>query len=353
MRETLPSSDALDNDDGNQSDGHHTAAPSAKGTRTAAPPQVRSWRLVVAYHGAKFQGWQKQEGTRTVQGALEDALTKIAGERVNVRGAGRTDAGVHARGQLVSTTFRSRIGPEKAMMAFNSQLPKDLSIVDAVEVPAGFDAKRDSIAKKYIYRLHHALFYDPFDGGTRWQIRHALDVEKMIQAAPAFIGEHDFEAFRSAQCDAAHARRFVWMVAVRHLHPLVEIEVRGNAFCRNMVRVMAGTLTDIGRGRIPVDAIPSILASRDRTKAGITAPAHGLTMERVYLPEDAVEAAIPEGAVFPGWPNKKPRWSPEEGDDDDGDDDDDDDGDGDGNDDDGDDDDDGDGNDDGNDAPSP
>lgn len=271
-------------------------------TRRAPPPEARTWKLVVAYHGARFQGWQRQAGVRTVQETLEGALSRIAHHPVQVRAAGRTDAGVHARGQLVTTSFSSRVPPEKAMLAFNSQLPDDLSILKADVVPDGFDARRDSIAKRYVYRVHHAVAKDPFHHGTRWQVRGALDVDKMRRAAPDLVGELDFEAFRSAQCDAAHARRYVWRVAIHDHHPLIEIEVRGNAFCRNMVRIMAGTLVDIGRGRIAVDAIPGILAGRDRDKAGITAPAHGLTMEQVYLPEDAAEAEIPEGAVFPGWP---------------------------------------------------
>lgn len=269
--------------------------------------------MVVAYHGAQFQGWQKQANVRTVQETLETALGKLAGERVVVRGAGRTDAGVHARGQLVSTTFSSRVPEGKMLLAANSQLPTDLSVMSVQEVDEKFDAKRDSIAKRYVYRVHNHVVYDPFFGSTRWHFRGHLDVEKMRRAARDLVGELDFQSFRAVSCDAKHARRYLWRVEVTDQRPLIEIEVRGNAFCKNMVRIIAGTLVDVGRGRIPADAMPRILAARDRTAAGITAPAEGLTMEEVYLPEDAERAGIPEGAVFPGWPVGAWRYEPYDG----------------------------------------
>ncbi len=258
--------------------------------------------MVVAYHGARFQGWQKQANVRTVQETLETALGKLAGERVIVRAAGRTDAGVHARGQLVSTTFSSRVPEGKMLLAANSQLPDDLSVMEVHEEGPDFDAKRHSIAKRYVYRVHNHLVYDPFVGSTRWQFRGFIDVDKMRRAALDLIGELDYQSFRAVSCDALHARRYLWRVDVTDTKPLIEIEVRGNAFCKNMVRIIAGTLVDIGRGRIPADAIPRILAARDRTAAGITAPALGLTMEEVYLPTDAQRAGIPAEARFPGWP---------------------------------------------------
>lgn len=268
----------------------------------APEPTRHTWRFVVAYHGARFSGWQKQAGARTVQGTLEEALTKLATAPVLCRAAGRTDSGVHARGQLVTARFTTRVPVEKMVLACASQLPDDLSVVRADIVDDGFDARRHSIGKRYVYRLHVHPAWDPFDGPTRWHLRSHLDIDKMRRAAVHLIGEHDFESFRSAQCDAAHARRYLWRVDVIDQRPLVEIEVRGNAFCRNMVRIIAGTLVDIGRGRLDKDAIPRLLEVKDRTQAGITAPPEGLMLEQVYLPEDGVAAGIPADAVFPGWP---------------------------------------------------
>jgi len=273
-----------------------------------APERHRStWRFVVAYHGARFSGWQKQENTRTVQGTLEEALSTLAGEPVLCRAAGRTDAGVHARGQLVSARFESRVRPEKMVLACGSKLPDDMAVLQADIVADDFDARRDSIAKRYVYRLHNSNAWDPFEGSTRWFVRGDVDVEKMQREAQVLVGEHDFESFRSAQCDAAHARRYLWKVDVIDKRPLIEIEVRGNAFCRNMVRIIAGTLTDIGRGRREEGTMRHLLEVKNRLEAGITAPPEGLTLEHVYLPDEGVAAGIPEGAVFPGWPPTSPK----------------------------------------------
>lgn len=270
----------------------------------------QSWRLTVGYLGTRFAGWQKQAGARTVQGTLEEAFSRLSGEDVVVKAAGRTDAGVHARAQLVTTTFSARIPEHKMLLAMNSQLPPDLAVTSVQACAADFDAKRDSIAKRYVYRIHNAVYFDPFFGPTRWHVRGGLDVDKMRRASRDLIGELDFESFRSAQCDAAHARRFVWCVDVRDDGPLIEIDVRGNAFCRNMVRIIAGTLADIGRGKYATDSIPAMLAECRREAAGITAPASGLTLEEVYLFDDAARAGVPEGAVFPGYPTPKAKREP-------------------------------------------
>lgn len=267
-----------------------------------------TWRLLVAYHGRRFVGFQAQEGGRSVQGELDRALSALAGEPVRVRGAGRTDAGVHARGQVVSVRFASRVPPEKMVLAAASQLDDDLSVVRADEMFDAFNAKRHSIGKRYIYRVHTAAWRDPFRGSTSWHVRHRLDVDAMMQAARAFVGELDFESFRSQHCDAAHARRFLWKSEVREEDGQILYEVRGNAFCRHMVRCLAGTLVDVGRGRYSPDDMTRLLAARDRTQAGVTAPAHGLTMEEVYYPDAVAHAGIPAGATFPGWPVTPESW---------------------------------------------
>jgi len=277
-----------------------------------APERHRStWRFVVAYHGARFSGWQKQAGARTVQGVLEEALFKLSGDVVTCRAAGRTDSGVHARGQLVSARFTTRVPPHKMVLACGSQLPDDVAVLRADVVDDDFDARRDSIAKRYIYRVHNHSAWDPFEGPLRWHVRgRNIDTGLMQREAQVLVGEHDFESFRSAQCDSAHARRFLWKVAVAEDGPLIAIEVRGNAFCRNMVRIIAGTLVDIGRGRLPPGTMQHLLDVKHRSHAGITAPPQGLTLEQVYLPEDGVAAGIPAGAVFPGWPHVKRERRP-------------------------------------------
>jgi tRNA pseudouridine38-40 synthase len=271
-------------------------------TMSAPAPYLSTWRFVVAYHGANFGGWQRQENARTVQQVLEEALSSLSPDPVTVRAAGRTDSGVHARGQLVSARFVTRVPPEKMVVALGSRLPDDIAVVRADIVDDDFDARRHSIAKRYVYRVHNHPAKDPLLGALAWHVRVPLDVAAMQTAATAFLGEHDFEAFRAADCQSAHARRYVWRVNVHLREPLLQIEVRGNAFCKNQVRIMAGTLVDIGRGRLAATSVTAILAGRDRTKAGITAPAAGLTLEEVYLPEDAMRAELPAEARFPGWP---------------------------------------------------
>lgn len=252
-----------------------------------------------------------------MQQVLEETLTALSPEPVRVRAAGRTDSGVHARGQLVSATFRTRVPPGKMVLAAGAHLPDDVAIVRADVVDDGFDARRDSIAKRYVYRLHNHAARDPLDGDQRWHVRGALDVAAMRVAASALVGEHDFEAFRAADCQAAHARRYLWRVDVDDQRPLVTIDVRGNAFCKNQVRIIAGTLVDVGRGRLPAAAVAAILAARDRRQAGVTAPAQGLTLEEVYLADDAARAGIPADARFPGWPPGSHAGGGDRGDDDD------------------------------------
>jgi tRNA pseudouridine38-40 synthase len=247
-----------------------------------------------------------------VQAVIETALAQLVGQPVSCRGAGRTDAGVHARGQVISVRLATRITAEKMVFALQSKLPPEISVQSAERLPedwGSFSAKHHSVGKRYVYRVHNDRVHDPFSHTTSWSVREPLDVMAMRTAAHQLVGEHDFEAFRTIHCDAPHARRCLWRVAVEAGKPIT-IEVRGNAFCRNMVRIIAGTLVDVGRGRIATDAMPAILASRDRTRAGITAPAHGLTLEEVYYPDTIDRAEVPIGVRFPGYPISGHAWPP-------------------------------------------
>ena len=276
----------------------------------------RCFRLTVAYHGRRFHGFQTQAGARTVQGELDAALVKLAGGApVELRGAGRTDAGVHARGQVVSVRTTSNVPDDKMVLACASVLPDDVSVLAAERMPLCFDAKRFSIGKRYAYRVHASVARDPFVDDTAWHVRARLDVEAMRAAAAKFVGEKDYESFRSTGCDAAHARRYLWRVALTE-QPLatggrlLTLEVRGNAFCRHMVRAIAGTIVDVGRGRYAPDDVDAMFAARDRAQAGVTAPPEGLTLEEVWYPDTAARAEVPDGATFPGWPVVAADWPP-------------------------------------------
>ncbi|MBN2359565.1 MAG: tRNA pseudouridine(38-40) synthase TruA [Deltaproteobacteria bacterium] len=255
----------------------------------------------IAYDGTGFAGWQRQAAQRTVQGVLEQALERIGGAPVSVRAAGRTDAGVHARGQRASFVWARELSPERLLAALGALLPDDVSVLRVELRPDGYDARRGNIGKRYVYRLHTAPYRPLFERRYVWHRRLALDEAAMAAAAAALVGEHDFESFRSAGAQEAHARRCVWRCAVERAGDLLQIEVRGNAFVRGMVRAIAGTLVDVGRGRIAPGELGPILAARDRSAAGVTAPACGLTLEQVYLPEEIEQAQIPDWASWPGF----------------------------------------------------
>lgn len=256
---------------------------------------------IVAYDGTSFAGWQRQAGQRTVQGVVEQALARVAGQPVAVRAAGRTDAGVHARGQLISFGWTRDLPLARLQLALGALLPDDVSVLRLEPRADGFDARHGNIGKRYVYRLHSALYRPLFERRYVWHRRVVLDEPAMAAAAAQLVGEHDFESFRSAGCQQQHARRCIWRCTVDRADDLLVIEVRGNAFVRGMVRAIAGTLVDIGRGRFAAEDIGRILAARDRAAAGVSAPACGLTLEQVYLPEQIDQAQIPDWASWPGF----------------------------------------------------
>ncbi len=247
--------------------------------------ESRAARLTLAYDGSRFAGWQLQPGQRTVQGVLEVALEALAGEPLRAQAAGRTDAGVHAEGQVVGVRLpEGRRLPLKALVqGLNGLLPEDVAVREAAFVPDGFDARRSARGKRYRYRIWNRATRCPLRRGTHWQIFPPLDCEPMRRAATALEGEHDFQAFRSADCPAKTTVRRLDRVAVAPGEPgEIVVEVRGTAFLKHMVRNVVGTLVEIGRGKRPEGDVPRLLASRDRRLAGPTAPAHGLCLMEVY-----------------------------------------------------------------------
>jgi tRNA pseudouridine38-40 synthase len=255
-------------------------------------------KLTLEYDGARFVGWQVQPNGRSVQQELEKAVAKLCGEEVRVTGAGRTDAGVHARGQVASL----RVGKELPLKAWtaglNALLPEDMACVRAEVVPEGFDARRWARGKKYIYYILQTQVRSPLRRGRAWEIRRPLDVEAMRAAAPWLLGAHDFSALRAADCPARTTVREIRELQILRDGARVEIAVQATAFLKHMVRNIVGTLVEVGHGRRSPDSIAALLEGRDRKRAGPTAPAHGLVLEEVYylpgnanpreeLPEDA------------------------------------------------------------------
>lgn len=242
---------------------------------------VRKLKLVVEYDGTEFSGWQRQDGQRTVQGTLEDTVHQLLEERVEVRGAGRTDAGVHAAGQVASLSLRSRIPATGFLRGMNSLLPADVAIVDSADAPDTFDARFSARGKIYRYRIWNHFVRSPLHARTSWHCRRPLDLQRMRQAAAVLCGEHDFRGFRASDCDRKNTVRVIRRFDLMKQGALIEIDVEATAFLKNMVRILVGTLADVGRGKREIPDVLRALETGDRAAGGVTAPAAGLTLAHV------------------------------------------------------------------------
>lgn len=261
---------------------------------------MRHIRLRVEYDGTGLSGWQRQDNGPTVQGHLEAALAQLLQHPTAVTGASRTDAGVHARGQVASFRTERPIPLHGIRRALNSMLPPQIAVAEVTEAGDDFHPRFSATGKHYRYLLHLRAERDPRWRDRAWHLA-GLDLAAMRAGAAHLIGEHDFAAFRAAGCTARRTVRQITEIAITEVPEdlgsghLVAVDVRGNAFLRNMVRIVVGTLTEVGRGRRTPEQVAEILASLDRTRAGITAPAHGLELIEVrydgrkMLPPHGVE----------------------------------------------------------------
>jgi tRNA pseudouridine38-40 synthase len=242
---------------------------------------MRTLRLVLEYDGTEYAGWQRQAGQRTVQACLEEAFFSMTAQTVKVRGSGRTDAGVHAQGQVASVEVDSRIPASQFLRGLNAHLPDDIAITDVADVAADFDARRSARGKVYRYLIWNHAIRSPRLARTTWHLRAPLDTHVMRQAASLLIGTHDFRGFRAADCTRLNTIRTMRRFDVDRQGALITMEVEGNAFLKNMVRIMVGTLVGIGRNTVSQTSIGEVLTSGNRAKAGVTAPPHGLSLARV------------------------------------------------------------------------
>lgn len=237
--------------------------------------------LTVAYDGTNYSGWQIQPNAETIEGILDREISRLTNETVHVIGASRTDAGVHAKGAIAVFDTSSFIPGEKFSYALNTSLPSDIRIVRSKEVASDFHPRKVPTKKTYEYKIWNDTFEDPTVSRYAHHIYGKLDIDAMNEAAKYLIGEHDFAGFCSVHTQAETTVRTIYDIHVRISHDderLLIISVTGNGFLYNMVRIIAGTLIDVGQGTVnPVD-MPDILASCDRSRAGDTAPAKGLTL---------------------------------------------------------------------------
>jgi tRNA pseudouridine38-40 synthase len=240
-------------------------------------------RLTIAYDGTEFRGWARQRGQRTVQGVLEGALQRFLRELPRLSVAGRTDAGVHARGQVVSFPADDGLDIERLQRALSGMLAPEIAVLDARWAPDGFDARRSATAREYRYRIDVGPVPDPFTAPFVWHRPGDLSLSRMRTAGRGLVGEHDFASFcRAPQGDASTVRRLE-RLAVSRNGERIEIAARANSFLHQMVRSLVGTLVSVGEGRIEPGDMPAVLAARDRSAAGPIAPPHGLTLERVVF----------------------------------------------------------------------
>ncbi|MCF6097633.1 tRNA pseudouridine(38-40) synthase TruA [Thermovorax subterraneus] len=242
---------------------------------------VLNVKILLEYDGSNYHGWQRQKNALTIQEVVEKAVFKVTGEKVKVIGAGRTDAGVHARGQVANFHTNCRIPVERLPYAINSHLPEDIAVKGAQVVPDDFHARYSAKSKVYSYTIYNAPFPSPLMRKYSYFYPYTLDVGAMQEAAKAFVGVHDFAAFRASGSSVKSSVRNVIRLEVRKASNVITIEVEADGFLYNMVRIIAGTLLEVGSGKLAPEEIPFVISSRDRERAGITLPAHGLCLEKV------------------------------------------------------------------------
>lgn len=238
--------------------------------------------LVLEYDGTAYAGWQIQLNGTAVQEVVESALAKVLGTPVRLVSSGRTDAGVHARGMVVHFDTDRDLPVSAFREGVNRYLPLDTAVRHAAFVPAGFHARYDARGKWYRYTIYRHPVRSPLHHRTSWHIRHPLDLEAMSRAAAAFVGQHDFAAFRSSRCDAQTTEREIFSLDLDVDQEMLHIDVRGAGFLRNMVRTMIGTLVEIGLERRPEGDVRQLLRQPRRELSGPTAPARGLCLMEVW-----------------------------------------------------------------------
>ena len=244
------------------------------------------YALGIEYDGTAYNGWQRQDSGIGIQEQLERALGRVAGHSVEVHGAGRTDTGVHASGQVAHFDSDSRRSLRGWLLGANSNLPPDINVVWLQQMPADFHARFSALRRRYRYLILNRLVRSALLRNRAWWLHQPLDAARMHAAGQLLVGRHDYSAFRAAGCQASSAVREVRSLSVERDGDLVSIDIVADAFLQRMVRNVAGTLAAVGMGEQPVRWVADVLGRRDRTLGGMAAPAHGLTLVEVTYPDD-------------------------------------------------------------------
>ena len=238
-------------------------------------------KLTLEYDGTNYHGWQVQANCISVQAVLEKAVSTFLGVPTHINGSGRTDAGVHALGQVANFFTDKEYLPYRILRGLNALTPRDITVKAVETVDDTFDARRDGRSRLYEYWILNRATPSPFHHNRAWHIHEPLDVEPMTKAIECLIGEHDFSSFRAANCDALHPVRTIYQTSLEQRGELLVYSIEGTAFLRHMVRNIVGTLAEVGRGIRTAQSFAELLEARDRTKAGYTAPPRGLYLVAV------------------------------------------------------------------------
>lgn len=241
--------------------------------------------MIIEYDGSAFHGWQLQNNARSVQGEMEKAVFRLTGEKARVTGASRTDTGVHAYGQTVHFDTESKIPAGKFAVALNSWLPEEVAVISSEEADPGFHARFSSTGKTYEYRVLNRYNRSPILAKRTWLVREPLNVQNMRKAASYFIGNHDFTSFCASGHSTVTFDRTIFTSEWLEDGDCLVYRVHGNGFLYNMVRIMTGTMVEIGMNKRPADDIARLLEKKDRNQAGITAPPQGLYLMKVHYSE--------------------------------------------------------------------
>lgn len=252
----------------------------------------RNIRLIVAYDGTELNGYQSQVNGITVQDCLEAALTKVCNEPISIYGASRTDAGVHARFQVVTFFTTGSIPAENLTRALIAHLPPFIVIRKAEEIPLDWRPRWRIVGKEYIYTIHNDVIEDPISMRYHWHVKKLLNRAAMMEAAKALEGTHDFTTLQGANSTPANPVKTMFAVTLRFIGPTVYIHVIGDGFLYHMVRNIAGLLVDVGLGRFAPSQVPDLIAARDRRVIGKTAPPQGLCLEEIFFNEGRRQAVI-------------------------------------------------------------
>ena len=244
-------------------------------------PRGRNIRLTIAFDGTAYCGWQIQNSKPSIQGAVSAALAGITCEAISLTGSGRTDAGTHARGLVANFFTGSKIPAARFMLALNSMLPRDIRILAARNVPADFHARKSARSKIYRYQIYCGKILPPHLLREYFHFPYAFDFDCMAAAARLFLGEHDFASYAKTGSGVSNTIRRIFRCDLMRQGSRVYLTVEGNGFLHHMVRNMAGTLLEVGQGRISLTDFAALFEKRDRTQAGFTAPSHGLILVKV------------------------------------------------------------------------